>query len=81
MRDWLFYKRLSDTEIEFRRVGGGCLEPHLGVVAPLNQICVFHGGRPTEKQIEQFVRQAKWVGEPPREYSHPVAQAILQGRW
>jgi hypothetical protein len=80
MRQWLFYKRTGTVSVEFRRVGGGCGEPHVGITAPLNEECIFPSP-PTEKDIETFVRKCGWVGEPPRSCDHPVAQTILLGRW
>ena len=82
MRNWLFFKRISKSEIEFRRVnGGGEGNPHTWITAPLNDVCHFAGDPPTEKDIETFVRRCGWAGEHPRSYDHPVAQAILRGRW
>jgi hypothetical protein len=42
---------------------------------------VFCGSEPVEKMVSRLVREARWVGEPPREASDPIAQAVLQGRW
>lgn len=79
MRIWLFYKRIGEKSVEFRAVYHSG-KPTQQIVAPLNDVCTWPE-KPTEKEIEAFVRRCKWVAEPPRPFDHPVAQMVLKGEW